>query len=140
MNARRCLAAWTVALLVGLAPAPLPKPERFKVDPLAINGYYEFEVWENNGSPSKPSYDIEIEQGKYHFVHKNQGGGAVLKTTYTLRLDPTLRPHAFEWSMNNQVRYVGSYRMEGERLTMIFRSGQNLNDRPTSTASPSSAS
>jgi len=129
MNAR-LLAVCTVALL-GFAPAPFPRPDRHKVDPTAILGYYEFELWEHNGSPSKASYHIEIEKGKYHFVTLPNRGGPGNKTTYELRLDPTQTPYAFEWSMNNRVMYVGSYRMQGERLTMIFRNGQRLADRPT---------
>jgi hypothetical protein len=29
------------------------------------------------------------------------------------------------------VRFVGSYRLKGDEITMIFTSGNNLNHRPT---------
>jgi uncharacterized protein (TIGR03067 family) len=94
-----------------------------------VNGTWEIELWENRGSASDSGkqYTIEMTREKYDFVTVGGGG----RTHYEMRLDPTQRPWAFEWRMGGQVRYVGSYRLEGERMTMIFVSGNNLAQRPT---------
>jgi uncharacterized protein (TIGR03067 family) len=85
-------------------------------------------LWEHRGSKSNSGnqYTIEMTKDKYDFVGKTGG-----RTHYQMRLDPTRTPHYFEWKSGNQVMYVGSYRLEGDRMTMIFISGNHPDRRPT---------
>jgi len=118
------------ASALGFAPAPFPKPDRQREDPLDVNGTWEFVLWETSGTRSQSSeamYLIEMKRDKYDFVGKNGGG----RTHYQMTLDPGASPRAFTWSMSNQVTYVGSYRLQKDEMTMIFASGNNLASRPT---------
>jgi uncharacterized protein (TIGR03067 family) len=121
-----CLAA--VLLSLGFAPAPFPKRDR-PTTPGAVNGTWEFVVWEQNGSASTPTlaYTIEMTREKFDFVRVDGKG----RTSYQMRLDPTQSPHAFEWRMGGRVQYVGSYRLDGDRITLVFTSGDRLERRPT---------
>jgi uncharacterized protein (TIGR03067 family) len=125
----RALVVLAVIAVVGFAPAPLPKRERLRVDPTDVDGTWEFVLWEYSGMRSEGSeqmYWIEMTREKYDFVPKRGGG----RSEYKMRLDPTASPPAFTWSMGNNVRFVGSYRLERDRMTMIFASGQDLAQRP----------
>src|SRR5258707_14562384 len=67
------------ASALGFAPAPFPKPDRQREDPLDVNGTWEFVLWETNGTRSQSSetmYLIEMKRDKYVFVGKNGGGEA----------------------------------------------------------------
>jgi uncharacterized protein (TIGR03067 family) len=119
-----CLAA---VLSLAFAPAPFPKPTRQRQDPTAVIGTWEFVRWEQNGSPTKAAYKIEMTREKFDFILI--GGGR--RTPYEMRLYPTQSPHAFEWRLGGQVRFVGSYRLKGDEITMIFTPGNQINHRPT---------
>jgi uncharacterized protein (TIGR03067 family) len=119
-----CLAA--VLLSLGFAPAPFPRRDSHRHDPRAVSGTWEFVRWERNGSPTNPGYTIAMTTDRFDFVLK---GGA--RTSYDMRLDPTQTPHAFEWRRAGRVMFVGSYRLKGDQITMIFGPGDRLKGRPT---------
>lgn len=127
----RILLAAAGVLLLGLAPAPLPRKERpGDTNPLDVGGRWEFVKCELSGRPYPPIanyYRAEITPEQFRFVPTE--GGAV--TTYVLRLHPSDKPPAFTLSQDGQVHYVGSYRLEKGRLTLIFASGSRLEARPT---------
>ena len=61
------------------------------------------------------------------FVRKDGKG----RTQYSMQLDPTASPPSFAWSMSKNVSWVGSYRLEKDKMTMIFNSGNSVAQRPT---------
>src|SRR4051794_18374262 len=130
MKTCRALALLAVMAAAGFAPAPFPKPERQRDDPTDVTGTWEFVLWEASGIRSQGSegmYLIEMARDKYDFVGKNGAG----RTHYEMKLEPGASPRAFTWSMNNNVSYVGSYRLQKDQMTMIFASGSRMDQRPT---------
>ena len=119
-----CLAA--VVLSLAFAPAPFPR-ERHRNDPTAVTGTWQFVRWEVSGLSTQATYTVEMSRDKFDFVAIS--GPA--RTHYEMRLFPDKTPHAFEWRMNGLARYVGSYRLKGDEMTMIFASGSQLERRPT---------
>jgi len=129
MRAYVVLALLAVVSAVGFAPAPLPRRERFREDPRAIFGKWEFEAWEMRGQKSGFSQYLEFTESETHFISL-QGGG---KVTYQLVIKPELSPKGFQWIIGGGGGgggWIGSYRVEGDRLTLIFHSGSSWKDRP----------
>jgi uncharacterized protein (TIGR03067 family) len=127
----RLLIATAAVLLLGLAPAPLPRRDRpAGEDPHDVGGTWEFVACELGGRPYGSTgnyYRAEITRDQFRFAPK-EGGVA---TTYAMRLYPQETPPAFTLSMDGAVHYVGSYRLKNGRLTLIFTSGRRLDRRPT---------
>jgi uncharacterized protein (TIGR03067 family) len=119
----------SVALL-GFAPAPLPRQQRQRDDLTDVNGTWEFLVYEMSGrayDQLKTESDIEMTRDSFTFVSRNASG----RTKYLMRLDPRASPPSFTWSKGGGVMFVGSYRLERDRMTMIFRYANRVELRPT---------
>ena len=129
-NCLRVLLIGSSLLLLAFAPAPFPRTERQRGDNQTdVDGTWAFELYEMSGRPddwSKREYTIEMTKEKFVFVTK-----ANSRTVYTMRLDPTTSPPAFTWSMNNTIMFVGSYRVQKNQVTMIFKYANNVALRPT---------
>jgi uncharacterized protein (TIGR03067 family) len=127
MRFRVVLAVVSVALL-GFAPAPFPKAERSRGDDRTdVGGTWEFVSAQSNGSEYQVNYVSEMKREQFAFVWKDQPS----RTVYVMRLDPNASPPSFTWSQNNQVMYVGSYRLRKDEMTMIFTGGNSVAARPT---------
>jgi uncharacterized protein (TIGR03067 family) len=131
MRTHVLLVGLSVALL-GFAPAPFPRPERSQRDDQAdVKGLWEFIECQSGGShyPSTMNnYNAEITGERFSFVGKNGRGSG---SGYELRIDPKASPPSFTWGSANHVNWVGSYRLERDKLTLIFNSGNNVAQRPT---------
>jgi uncharacterized protein (TIGR03067 family) len=129
-NCLRVLLIGGSLLLLGFAPAPFPKPDRNRGDDQTdVGGTWAFELYENSGRPddySKKEYVIEMTKEQFVFVTKGNS-----RTVYVMRLDPTASPPSFTWSMNNTVMFVGSYRVQKNQVSMIFKYANNVAMRPT---------
>jgi uncharacterized protein (TIGR03067 family) len=140
---RRIVPPLVLALLLasagasnGFAPAPLPRPERRP--PAAapdLTGEWELITRKYNGTGIKAAYRLEISPGKTIFVSTARGREFV-ERELVLRLHPRLSPPAFEWHRGDE-HYVGSYRLEGDRLILHFMIGNDLGARPTDFAGES---
>src|SRR4051794_6344505 len=123
MPARVLLTILSLSLL-GFAPAPFPKAERRRAEGRTdVRGVWEFTACEISNTPYPRPITLfvaEITKDGLTFVGKNGGRNG---SGYQLRLDPAAVPQSFSLSQNKQVVYVGSYRLQGDRLTMIFNSG-----------------
>src|SRR5260370_24483637 len=124
------------AVVLGFAPAPFPKTERHRGDdPTDVNGTWEFELYAMSGTAQeglKKQHRIEMTKEQFVFVDNSNSAS---RTTYAMRLDPAASPPSFTWSMNNTVMFVGSYRLQKDKIAMIFRYNNNVNQRPTDFAS-----
>ena len=130
MRASVLLAVASVALL-GFAPAPFQKPDRRRADPNDLTGVWELVVSEVRGVPEgsdQTNYLCEITRDQLAFVQKTTRRRTAV---YAFRLFPDLAPAAFTWSTSNSVTFVGSYRLQGNELTIVFCSGSRLEVRPT---------
>src|SRR5437763_302269 len=115
---------------LGFAPAPFPKAERQRADPLDVSGTWAHVRSEMNGQHAEGdvlNYRLEITRESFVFVYVKTN----VRTPYVMRLDPTASPPAFTWSQGNNVMYVGSYRLQKDQLTMIFNGGNDVTKRPT---------
>ena len=125
-------ADWPGVALLGFAPAPFPRTQRPAADPAdGLAGTWEFVLWENDGERDRgreQAYQIEVAKDRFDMLAKNE---RVTDLTFIMRLNPKARPPSFTWSRANRVRYVGSYRLEKDRLQMILTQGSRLADRPT---------
>jgi uncharacterized protein (TIGR03067 family) len=70
---------------------------------------------------------IEMKRNEFTFVSRRGNS----RTPYAMVLDPRASPPSFTWSMSGRVMFVGSYRLERDKITMIFRYGTSLEQRPT---------
>lgn len=131
MRGTRLLLIVASVFVAGFAPAPFPRPERQRPqDATDVAGTWEFVECQSNGTPyerTRTDFKSEITKDRFVFVKKD----GKVRTPYEMRLDATASPPSFTWGSGNSVSYVGSYRLEKDRLTMAFNSGSDLAQRPT---------
>jgi uncharacterized protein (TIGR03067 family) len=117
--------------LLGFAPAPLPRKQRQPVqDPTDVGGTWAFVLWEVGGERERQSEQTmlaEVTKERFRLVTKNGQG----HEAFVMRLDATASPPAFTWAMGDRTWFVGSYRLRGDELTLIFGRGERVQDRPT---------
>ena len=133
MRPARLLLLTLSAALLGFAPAPFHRADRRRADPADVAGVWVFVRSETNGRADAPdtSYTLEMTRERCVFVHNRSG-----PNPFEMRLDPAAAPPSFTWGTNGNVQYVGSYRLVGDELTMIFTIGGQLRQRPTDFTAP----
>jgi uncharacterized protein (TIGR03067 family) len=117
--------------LLGFAPAPLPRQQRQREDQADVTGTWRFVLWEENGQrdqKAEAAFQVRMTTEEFAFVAARGGkdGGK-----FVMCLEPQAAPPAFTWSRSDFVRFVGSYRIQGGEITMIFNRGYRLGQRPT---------
>jgi uncharacterized protein (TIGR03067 family) len=126
----RILLILVTAALLGFAPAPLPRQDRHRIDLTDVEGTWEFDLWENDGvreQQLEETLRAALTKKQFRLSSKANGERA---EDFVMRLHPEAAPPAFTWSMGGQVRFVGSYRLHKDRLTMIFGRGDRVEGRP----------
>jgi uncharacterized protein (TIGR03067 family) len=117
--------------LLGFAPAPFQKTERQRgQDPTDVDGTWEFVLWEVGGSRApgmEKTWLAKITKEEFCLVGRDRGG----QESHPMRLFPATAPSAFDWHDGEQVNFVGSYRLQKDQLTMVFRHGDRRTVRPT---------
>ena len=116
-----------LAAVAGFAPAPLPRTERLRDVPPNLNGKWEFVVWKNHGRESAITQRLEIQDKKCEFITLDNAARA----DYEFILYPGMSPRGFEWKRGQYEHYVGSYRVQGDRLILVFESNKDMANRST---------
>jgi uncharacterized protein (TIGR03067 family) len=117
------------AVLVGFAPAPLPRRERQREDPTDVDGKWALVLFERRGVRrvgAEKEFRAEVTRERFALIDQR---GSV--DEFVMSLNPADSPPSFIWCIGRQVAYVGSYRLRKDHLTMIFIQGESLRDRPT---------
>jgi uncharacterized protein (TIGR03067 family) len=132
MRPRLLLIVAGVAVL-GFAPAPLPKNQRHPREDLTdVAGLWDVVVWEDFGNRdhhSESTLRVRMTKDKFAFVMKAREGEDAWGME--MRLEPSAHPPAFTWGRRGLVRFVGSYRLHRDELTLILANGSDLANRPT---------
>ena len=122
---------------LGFAPAPFPRVGRTaKMDDLErLQGIWRMTAQEAGGSPTPHDYKVRVRGDRWTFINLD-GNRETDGRGYYLRLDQSVSPRAFELTFDKEGNggYVGSYRLEGNRLVIICAGGtlkNNLDSRPT---------
>jgi uncharacterized protein (TIGR03067 family) len=117
-----------ILLLPGFAPAPLPKRERPCGDLTDVAGLWQIVHFERGGELAEdlpPEYHVELTRETFRLGVPDGGG-----SDFVMKLNPAVSPPAFSLWQNKQVSHCGSYRLQNDRLTMIFAGGTRIEDRP----------
>jgi len=129
MRVRVLLIAVSVAVL-GFAPAPLPRQQR-QHERADVAGTWQIVLWENSGNRyqgNEEAFEVSMTRSRFTLVVTRDG---TRSSDFVMRLDPSASPPAFTWSQEGRVRFVGSYRLRGDEMTMILSGGERLETRPT---------
>src|SRR4051812_14566401 len=89
-------------VLLGFAPAPFPKAERRRADPLDVSGTWLYVRSETHGQLQESdvvNYRMEITRESFVFVQTKTN----VRTPYVMRIDAGASPPSFTWSQNNRV-------------------------------------
>jgi uncharacterized protein (TIGR03067 family) len=135
----RLLRLFAVAgALAALAFAPAPFPRKVKApsdDVKTFQGVWRMTLQESNGAPSKANFKARVRGNRWTFVvlsgNQESDGPA-----YYFALDQKASPRALEWKSTEHATegWVGSYRLQGRTLTIVYGRGtlKDLTHRPTS--------
>jgi uncharacterized protein (TIGR03067 family) len=118
-------------VLLGFAPAPLPRQQRQREAEPDVTGTWEVVLWEDSGRRPRgieQLFQVEMTRESFVLVMKRSRGELA---NYDQRLEPSRSPRAFTWSVDGCTLYVGSYRLHNGELTMILDGGDRLEARPT---------
>lgn len=127
----RVLLVLVSVTLLGFAPAPLPKRERQRNDQADVFGTWEFIAWEDYRQPradAPTTYRLRLTPEVAVIVLIQ---GNLDLETYALRLEPRASPPAFTWSEHGRVKFHGSYRLEQDKMIIIFDRAATVPRRPT---------
>lgn len=107
----------SVMLSMAFAPAPLPhRPTRKPPEP-QIQG-----SWKQVGVPT---VTLVVTHDSLTYVNSDRA-----PSPYGARFDPSRRPMTYDLLNGQRVSFVGIYKIEGDRLTVSYRSATQ--SRPTS--------
>jgi uncharacterized protein (TIGR03067 family) len=130
MSSCRLLLVLPALLLVGFAPAPFPKKERAQSrdDREAMQGMWKLTAKDLSGKSTTATGKARVKGDNWTFINAGGSDGP----SYTLTLNQTVSPRALEWK-SGLSSWVGSYRIQGRTLTIIYSSGsiKELHKRPT---------
>jgi uncharacterized protein (TIGR03067 family) len=117
--------------LMGFAPAPLPRNDRHREDASDVTGTWEFVLWEQNGRRNpNAERDLQLQLTREEFALVRVRGQRT-RDAFPMCLEPTASPPAFIFTRDRSTAFVGSYRLRGKQMTMIFDVGARLDRRPT---------
>jgi uncharacterized protein (TIGR03067 family) len=135
MKLSRLLCATAILAAFGFAPAPFPKKEKPSRDDLeTLQGVWRMTRQESSGNASPHNYKARVRGNRWTFVILNQNQESD-GPAYYFALDQRVAPRALEWKSTQEATggWVGSYRIEGRTLTIVYNSGtlKDVTSRPT---------
>lgn len=136
MSTCRMLILLLAVAAAGFAPAPFPKKERAqnRDDLEAMQGMWRMTAYQSGGSSISHNYKVRIKGNRWTFILLD-GNRESESAKYVYNLETRVTPRAFEWKSSPEAvtGWVGSYRLERRKLTIIFQSGtlKQVGTRPT---------
>jgi uncharacterized protein (TIGR03067 family) len=135
MKLSRLLCAAALLAAFGFAPAPFPKKVKPTKDDLeTFQGVWRMTRQESRGNPHPHEFKARIRGNRWTFVMLN-GTSESDGPAYFFALDQKVSPRALEWKSTQDATtgWVGSYRIEGRKLTIVYDSGtlREVARRPT---------
>jgi len=123
-----------VVTATGFAPAPMPRPKGFRDDLTAFQGQWAVTKYESNGRNilGMRMLRVQIDKQRWQF-HTGVGAGTVT-ASYDIVLDPKTSPRSFDWRGAGMPasQFIGSYQLDGNKLTIVFTNAGAGMARPTS--------
>ncbi len=119
---------------LGFAPAPFLKPKPTYAGLPDVGGVWRFDRYEHRKMRLRSleeSHGAELAGGRFSLVEA-RGGGA--SSVWEMRLNPTTSPPSFTWTMGGRLTHVGSYRLDGDKMTMVFVTVDGVGARPSDLA------
>jgi uncharacterized protein (TIGR03067 family) len=129
----RLILCAAVAASLGFAPAPFPKPQKKVAGIDELQGTWNLVSYLLSGTDwtSRASTPIwQVERNQLHVYSRADFASRGARTTYELRLDPTVTPPLFEMRSGSEVCYHGSYRLDGKRWVIVFAAASPRPNRP----------
>jgi uncharacterized protein (TIGR03067 family) len=117
-------------LVLGFAPAPLPRREKPREDLTDVAGTWQIVRWESYGARDRDVeriYQVRLTRESFSLVAPREER----QPDFVMRLNPAVWPPAFTLTRGKLVRFSGSYRLHKDELTMIFDGGDREIERPT---------
>jgi uncharacterized protein (TIGR03067 family) len=134
----RLLVLLSIAAIVGFAPAPFPRRVKKIDDREGILGFWKVTRYEMNHRSMGGNYWVKVEKDSWTFYQDQAGMNR--SASYSFHIDPQAKPPSFNWGAANvkggPAQWIGSYRLQGKRLTIIFNGANRVGGRPTDFASP----
>lgn len=129
------LCATVILFTFGFAPAPFPKREKPTRDDLeTFQGIWRMTHQESSGNATPHNFKARVRGNRWTFIYLNQNVESN-GPAYFFSLDQKVSPRALEWKGSQEATggWVGSYRIEGRKLTIVYDSGtlKDLSRRPT---------
>jgi uncharacterized protein (TIGR03067 family) len=118
-----------VVLCLALAPAPPPR-SRSRTNQADVKGQWVIESWVEHGRSEADvakQYVVRLTKDRFEFDNVTGKGGM----TFEMTLRPDLTPAGFSLHDTGHPGFFGSYRLEGDKMTLIFKSGGGMASRPT---------
>jgi uncharacterized protein (TIGR03067 family) len=123
-------APFLAALLsLGFAPAPFPKPDTTRTDLRKLQGEWTRASYTAGGRENVSARGATIVFAGALLTYSQEGN---ILGKYTVSLDAKKKPGVFDFKeIESNTNYRGIYKLEGDTLTLCYRSGSAENDRPT---------
>lgn len=135
MTLHRLLCVTALLAVLGFAPAPFPKKGKPTTDDMVtFQGVWRMTLQESSGTGTAPNHKARIRGDRWTFI-STSGNQESDGPAYHFAIDQKLSPRALEWKSTKEATtgWVGSYRIEGRKLTIVYDRGtlRESNSRPT---------
>lgn len=126
----RCCLVFVSLVLVGFAPAPLPRRERRDTDSRPdlqrLQGTWDVLERQRGGVRQPPEKaEVRVTGTRWTFAYASGAG-----STWEIHLDPTKTPRRITLALNHTHSLLGIYRLDGDTLIVCYCQPNDHTDRP----------